>query len=839
MVIRTLVVLVWLTAASAQATETIQVVIETGPLASLVDPGQTFQWNRLNRVEHEGLTTPGYPVLLLLPPDTSDIVAIDVQKSQCKNAHWVATPSRQLVDLTNGTPVGAGKTPSAASAFIRHPLATEADAVMLPLVLLPLRLLPDQGAEFCSRLELSVKVQRDGRAVPEAGHTVLPRIASHVVNPEGFDLWYQRRRDETPVHDYVIVARKSFADSSINLPAFVEWKTEQGFSPHVITIEEIEAEIEGEMMVQERLRTWLQNHYQEWGIRYVLLIGSPDFDEEDGIPMKECFPTHGWVDSLDPNVPQPNVPTDMYYADLTGNWNPDGDTYPCELEDYMEIVENPEDGGARLDGVDLTPEVLVGRIPHHGKLPYFGDGVLLRTINYGKKEAAKWHNRALLASPMVTFPDGNYVDGSLVSQYLADKSFKSSGYSYDILGEWEGNLVSAVPGAGPMGMDSFVDFWNQGYGAVMWCAHGSSEGAYRDVWYVDGNADGMPQQGEVDEPAFVHISLYKVIGQKPLGGSMPPIVFHGSCLNSEPEDHGNLTHTMLRHSSIANVASTRITMGLAAGPNQWEPSPFSPGAFTMGVYFIHGVMVERRSVSDAFHLSQGALMFGIQPWTFKVRLEFNLYGDPSTVLPGCTSDEICDDGDICNGAEKCVDGKCTAGELLNCAVVEDPGPCHQATCLAGVGCTVVQRLDHAPCEGPDKCMQAMYCWGGDCIGGVLNTCPPAGVPCYESVCNPEDGVCQASVQADGSYCFINMKSGECQSGECVVKAVEQPEPDLMEPTIDVIVQMDVQHTPDSDAPQPGKGCSHGTPNNATSPLLLLLALGAAVLFRRSSSPAGS
>lgn len=807
MVARALFTLVVLVNFSAQAADTVTLAVDTGPLAGIQPAGEALAWNRLNLVEVDQMRTPGYPMLVLLPPDTSAILSVAAVHKGCKPAKWTPVPVGQLVSLSDGKPVsGTATSGPAAGAFIQRPATTEADAVMLPLILLPLTSGKDDRTEFCSLMEVTVTFERDGRPAPERGHTVLKRLSTQVANPDGFVKWYKVRADGDPVHDYVIVARQSFADASVNLGAFVDWKKEQGFSPHVVTIEEIEQEIEGEMMVQERLRLWLQTYYKDWGMRYVLLIGSPDPEAEDGIPMKVCYPTLGFVDSLDPALPKPNVPTDMYYADLTGNWNPDNDAYACELEDYMVIPDIPEVDGVRLDGVDLTPEVLVGRIPHHGKLPYFGDGVLLRTMNYAQMGVGKWHNRALLASPMVTFPDGNYVDGSLVADYLAQKSFKPSGYSYDILGEWEGNLVSSVPGVGPVDAESFIDFWNKGYGAVMWCAHGNSDGAYRDIWYQDANGDGMPQQSEVDEPQFVHIDFYKVIGEKLLSGKMPPVVFHGSCLNAEPEVHGNLAHTMLRHSSIANVASTRITMGLASGPNKWEPSPFSPGAFTMGVYFIHGVMVERRSVADAFLLSQNALLFGIQPWTFKVRLEFNLYGDPSTVLPACMSDDVCDDGDICNGTEKCLDGKCKAGAFLDCSVENDPGPCWDATCVDGEGCAVVQKLDHAPCVSDDLCMQASYCWVGECIGGVPIWCPPAGVPCYESICNPGNGQCLAQVEEDGAYCSVGMKSGECTAGECIVPVVDPPLPEQVEPQPDVAAEADAGSVVEPD--QSGSsGCS--------------------------------
>ena len=40
---------------------------------------------------------------------------------------------------------------------------------------------------------------------------------------------------------------------------------------------------------------------------------------------------------------------------------------------------------------------------------------------------------------------------------------------------------------------------------------------------------------------------------------------------------------------------------------------------------------------------------------------FNVYGDPSQTLMGCSDDDDCDDGLFCNGEEACMSGVCAAG----------------------------------------------------------------------------------------------------------------------------------------------------------------------------------
>jgi hypothetical protein len=75
----------------------------------------------------------------------------------------------------------------------------------------------------------------------------------------------------------------------------------------------------------DRVRKWLQDYYVPLGIEYVLLIGNPDPDNmEDGdlvgdLPMKDTQ-LHLFAD----------VPTDFYFAELTGDWDLDDDGYAGE-----------------------------------------------------------------------------------------------------------------------------------------------------------------------------------------------------------------------------------------------------------------------------------------------------------------------------------------------------------------------------------------------------------------------------------------------------------------------------------------------------------------------------
>jgi hypothetical protein len=760
------------------------------------------------------------PTLVLLPPDLASAPQVSVHWHECSPATASSPPpaTSTLVELTSGrrlTGLPADQTASSQTL----PMQREGAARLLPILLFPQRISPDTGTLVrCSHGLISVTYERLGEPIPETGHTLPNRLLRQVINPTDKGQWYRPRKAQRDGHDYLVVAREAFAEASIQLPLFLAWKKAQGFSPMLVTFEAMTAEMTADGTAMERpeiLRGWLQKHYEEEGLNYVLIIGSPNAEKEEAIPMKQCWPAKEWED---PSYNLFDVPTDMYYADLTGNWNPDGDEFWCELEDYMELPEDPpEDSGAgRLDGVDLVPEVLVGRIPHFGKLPNYADSILARTMAYQQGIPEAWHNRVLLPSPQVCFPDGNYVDGSLVSQYLIENSLAKHAYGHTTLGEWDGDLVSAYFGDDRLDMFTMPAYYNQGYGAVFWCAHGNQEVVVRNTWWYDANANNLPEQEECESDHFVNVLFGDAAND-----TYPSVIFQASCLTADPSYDGNLTHTLLQRVSIANIASTRLTMGLGSGDG-WEPSPYSPGGFSLGVYFIHTLTANLKSVAESFHEAQNTLGYGIQPWTFKIRLEFNVYGDPATRLPGCDEAADCDDLDLCNGVETCHNGQCKRGAPLVCEPDIPITQCQEYGCDPVAGCLLRQKENHVDCNDQDPCTLDDFCYDGKCLSGDLKSCPPATSSCWVGYCHPDSGMCMFGPDQNGTACTGEFGPGECTNGDCLPSS-----PNIDANLADISLLPDAPSVDLSPAADPGdtpgaSGCNAGGPGTPPWGLLLLL-----------------
>ncbi len=134
--------------------------------------------------------------------------------------------------------------------------------------------------------------------------------------------------------EYLIITSAELA------PAFYPyavWKNQKGLLTEIVLLEDISLQYPGEDD-PARIRSYLQEAYVA-GARWVLLGG-----DENIFPVRYAYP--GNV-STPPELYHQQA-TDLYYADLTGNWDTDGDGIYGEYNH---------------DDPDIYPEIYVGRVP--------------------------------------------------------------------------------------------------------------------------------------------------------------------------------------------------------------------------------------------------------------------------------------------------------------------------------------------------------------------------------------------------------------------------------------------------------------------------------------------
>jgi hypothetical protein len=420
--------------------------------------------------------------------------------------------------------------------------------------------------------------------------------------------WYEPVRDYGPsvTYDYVIITTNAIENSSTKLGDFVTYLSSMGFSPLVITEDEYGG-LTGQAPngTAEKIRKWLQDNYTAYGIEYVLLIGNPDPDDpgdpEDSVgdvPMKMCWPRRN-------ESSYKESPTDYFFADLTGNWDLDGDLYFGEYGD---------DTGT--GGVDFVNEVYVGRIPVYSGVVNL-DSVLTKTINYGTSSTTSWRKSALL--PM-SFSDST-TDGAYLGEAMKNNYLTSNGYS-----TWTMYMQGSLCAAGDSSFSSSQELlngatktrWmNNDYGMVWWWGHGSTTQAYLGF---SGCGWGTIMY-YADAPS--------------LDDNHPSFVYQCSCNNGKPESAYNLGTALLYNGAIGTVSASRVSWYAVTSWGTWLK--YYCDNASIGYFYGYEVASNEKDAGTALYdvkSDMGVHRYSYWDGCHIMNLyDFNLYGDPSAMIP--------------------------------------------------------------------------------------------------------------------------------------------------------------------------------------------------------------
>jgi hypothetical protein len=406
------------------------------------------------------------------------------------------------------------------------------------------------------------------------------------------------------INTYAIITTNTIRDNSTQLANFVANKTARGYSVRVVT-ETDYAGLTGQSPngTAEKIRQWLIYNYSALNIKYVLLIGNPNPSTGD-VPMKMMWP-------MFQNASYRESPTDYFYADLTGNWNLDGDAYFGEFY-----------GDLGTGGIDLGPEVYVGRIPVYTSVSGWAatlDSILQKTINYDTSTDTAWRRSALLPmSYSDSGTDGAVLGEAMKNNYLASNSFSSWTMYQQGTGPCSSVNSTYASNETLTGGAVVRNRWAANpFGLVTWWGHGSTSGAY--VGYSG-----------CDEAQI--LTSYDT---SYLDDSHPAMVYQNSCTNGYPEDTNNLGYALLKRGAVGTVSASRVSWYML---NYAYPRRDYADNASTGYYYMNRVAVND-SMGVALY-SQKALM-NVANWTgssLMNMMDFNLYGDPSiSIIPAATS----------------------------------------------------------------------------------------------------------------------------------------------------------------------------------------------------------
>ncbi|MEI6059485.1 MAG: C25 family cysteine peptidase, partial [Bacteroidota bacterium] len=323
-----------------------QVYHFSGPSVRNVDGYQQLSFN-----DAMPTALPGQPVLpyrqvnLMLPPGESAIgIEIIFENEVVLSGKYNLYPQQEVRPVSAGSSGNFLKDEVVYSLNESFPSDPKGQLVTAFLngrsfalsTFTPARYNPVTGKlSYYSTARVVVRTAPDPRAVKALENlSFRSNEPTRLAENKEMDQSYRNRQSATlNNYDLLIVSPAEFSGSFGNMRANY---LKEGITSLVVTRDSITASMPG-IDVPEKIRNFIIQEYQTHGIQYVLLAG-----DDEQIPHRGfyCYAQSG------SGYSDQNIPADLYYSALDGNWNTDGDAY---------WGEPGED--------DLLPDIAVARLP--------------------------------------------------------------------------------------------------------------------------------------------------------------------------------------------------------------------------------------------------------------------------------------------------------------------------------------------------------------------------------------------------------------------------------------------------------------------------------------------
>jgi hypothetical protein len=303
----------------------------------------------------------------------------------------------------------------------------------------PLQYVPATGELFLhTDIEIAVATETtddeaarlSGGAAPALA--VTSAVEQLVENGEETARYTEATRTDTRSEhiDYLLITTAELAESFRPL---ADWKTLKGVRAEIVTLEDIAADPRYAGVDEaERIRSCITSYRDLHGTSWVLLGGDT-----------EVVPTRLVYDFFYDQ----DIPSDLYYADLDGTWNGDGDDRWGELtEDGVDLYSDVFVGRAPVASVDQAENFVEKVLAYEGAPFELMDDFQLRMLFLGE---IMWDS-----------PDP-YTDGGVALDIIDGQSVPSRFTPVTKLYQRDGNLF--VP--------TVLNALNEGYGIVMHEGH--------------------------------------------------------------------------------------------------------------------------------------------------------------------------------------------------------------------------------------------------------------------------------------------------------------------------------------------------------------------------------
>ena len=186
-------------------------------------------------------------------------------------------------------------------------------------------------------------------------------------------------------YDLLIITVKDFKNP---IKPLVNHKQKQGIKTKLVTLNEIN-EKEGRD-TQEKIKYYIKDAIEEWGVQYVLLVGGMNGQSTNwNLPVRY---SHTLVSEGKQEIPEPEFISDLYFADI---YDSEGNFSSWDTNNNDIFAERQ--GQTVIDKMDLYPDVYLGRLPCRNKRDV---RIMVDKItNYENKKADdKWFKNMIMVS---------------------------------------------------------------------------------------------------------------------------------------------------------------------------------------------------------------------------------------------------------------------------------------------------------------------------------------------------------------------------------------------------------------------------------------------------------
>ncbi|KYK19945.1 hypothetical protein AYK24_04610 [Thermoplasmatales archaeon SG8-52-4] len=244
------------------------------------------------------------------------------------------------------------------------------------------------------------------------GTTIIPNTISYTIDPSISKMIKEKPEIfSSGVYDLLIIAPSRFS-RAIN--PLVIHKNKNGVKTILMDVEDVYDHMYWYGRDKaEKIKYFIKNAYDYWGIKYVLLIGGRKNQgpkETYWIPVRYSYLNRNYD-----TMREEKFLCDLYFADI---YDSKGDFSSWDDNNNGVFGEWPNDEPA-LDKPDLYPDIAVGRLPCRNRLEV--RRVVKKIINYETgKSPDSWFKKMIVVAGD-TYPDKtDYIDGEVYTQQALD-----------------------------------------------------------------------------------------------------------------------------------------------------------------------------------------------------------------------------------------------------------------------------------------------------------------------------------------------------------------------------------------------------------------------------------